>query len=84
MILNKAQRIIIAVVMPLTTILLGWGIMNWTSHDHYTNQHNQIWWKAWHFSPEYISESWFGWMLVVLIIGAFEFWWFSTPTDSKK
>ncbi len=61
---NAPQRLIIAIIAPLLLLVLGYGIIDMliSSYD----------------SPlEDFDETWWMWGLVLLLIGGFEYYWFS-------
>ncbi|MFC1764861.1 hypothetical protein ACFL6U_22665 [Planctomycetota bacterium] len=79
---TPAQRIVIAVIVPIVVILLGWGLMSFIdSHDSGQLSNSDYDW-GWSFDPTDLNDSWWGWLLVFTAIGIFEYLWL--PTISKK
>jgi hypothetical protein len=70
---NPIQRIIVAVGVPIVIIILGFGIMTIIEKNDY---------DLWHFDPSALGESWWGWLLLILIIGVFEYFWFRDRSAS--
>ena len=70
--INKAQKKIIGVVIPIIVILIGFAIIG----DRYSTSWNGVGEGGITFNPvEYFSEHGVMWSFVVLLIGAFEFFW---------
>jgi len=67
--LNKTQKKIIAIVIPILVVLVGFSVIgayDSVSYDETGAVFNPI---------EYLAANGGEWFLVVLLIGAFEFFW---------
>ena len=78
--LNTQQRIVVAVVVPILLFFLGYGLMTIIDSSHYYawSLGKTLGW-GWDFTPTDIGESWWGWLIVFLALGTFEFIWFRNP-----
>lgn len=66
---NPTQKIVVGIIVPIVIVLLGYGIMAAIDDNSY---------ELWDFAPDDLEESWWGWMLVFIAIGLFEWLWFKT------
>lgn len=77
---NPVQRAVVAVVVPFAILLLGWGVMSFINKNRYPFDNE---W-GWCFDPTELNESWWGWFLIVLAIGVFEYFWFRNRSRSDE
>lgn len=82
---NPAQRVIVAFIMPAVIILLGWGLMSFID-SHYIYYDGMVQHKGWGwpFDPTNLNYSWWGWLLIILAIGVFEYLWFRTKSGNAN
>ena len=66
---NTSQRIVVAVIVPIVAYLAAYGIMNFLCNNSDIP-------RIFRADPSDIGESWLGWALIFLAVGAFEFFWF--------
>ena len=67
--LNPIQRIVVAVVIPIVVILIGWGVMTNIVIDGGGVFRIMM-------NPINLSDSWWTWLIVISVIGVFEYFWF--------
>ena len=66
---NTSQRIVVAVIVPIVAYLAAYGIMNFLSNNSDVP-------RLFRADPGDIGESWLVWTLILVAVGAFEFFWF--------
>jgi hypothetical protein len=67
-------RIITALIVPLLTFLISFGIMSIIDDEF----------RYFDINPNRLDESWWAWTIVVMLIFRFELWWLKVPPKMKQ